>query len=133
MTGTKEALAKTDFILKYVKARPINACGKTSFMQLVCLIRHCQLFITPDSAPLHLAAAVGAPCIALFGPTCAKRHLPPGDKILALQKDIACAPCYHRQCRHSRCMKQIGVEEMLEAMRTLVPGLFKKGEISVVK
>ncbi|MDP3768526.1 MAG: glycosyltransferase family 9 protein, partial [Dehalococcoidia bacterium] len=89
--------------------------GRTSLMELVCVIKRCHLFITHDSSPLHLAAAVGTPTVALFGPTDPRRHLPPTFRGRVIKKDVFCSPCYSATCRtvtHA-CMQRIEVEEVL--------------------
>ncbi|MBI2104342.1 MAG: glycosyltransferase [Candidatus Omnitrophica bacterium] len=92
--------------------------GKTSLMELACVIRRCQIFLAHDSSALHLAAAVGTPTIALFGPTDPRRHLPPTFTGRVIKKDVFCSPCYSPRCRtitHA-CMDRIGVEEVLSAV-----------------
>jgi ADP-heptose:LPS heptosyltransferase len=66
---------------------------------------------------MHLAAAVGVPCVALFGPTDPGRTAPAGDGHRILYTDRWCSPCFRRRCplvRH-RCLKEIGVERVLAA------------------
>ena len=92
--------------------------GKTSLMELACVIKRCQVFLAHDSSALHLAAAVGTPTIALFGPTDPRRHLPPTFTGQVIKKDVFCSPCYSPRCRtitHA-CMNTIGVEEVLSAV-----------------
>jgi lipopolysaccharide heptosyltransferase I len=59
-----------------------DLCGRTSLPQLAALLRRCALFVGNDSGPLHLAAAVGAPCLALFGPTNPLRTGPFGNHMV---------------------------------------------------
>ncbi|OIO37434.1 MAG: lipopolysaccharide heptosyltransferase II, partial [Candidatus Omnitrophica bacterium CG1_02_49_10] len=98
----------------------INACGRTSLMELACLIKRCSVFITGDSASLHIASGVGAPFVALFGPTDPARHLPPSDKFILLYKKVKCSPCYKSECRDIRCMKHIKTEDVFDAVRELL-------------
>lgn len=121
LTGTTDDSPAAKSIVNLIKsAKPIIACGKTSLNQLACLIRRCKVFISPDSAPLHLACAVDTPFIALFGPTDARRHLAAGAKGIVLNKNMLCSPCYKPKCRRKDCMEKISVENVLEAIAKLL-------------
>ncbi|MBI3330977.1 MAG: glycosyltransferase [Candidatus Omnitrophica bacterium] len=104
-------------------APPHFLIGQTSLMELACVIKRCQVFLAHDSSALHLAAAVGTPTIALFGPTDPRRHLPPTFTGQVIKKNVFCSPCYSPRCRtitHA-CMDRIGVEEVLSAVWGLLP------------
>jgi ADP-heptose:LPS heptosyltransferase len=95
--------------------------GQTSWLELACVSRRCQVFVTNDSAPLHLAAAVGTPTVALFGPTDPARHVPRAALVQVIRKPVPCSPCYSTWCKtvtHT-CMKQITVDEVAEAVDQL--------------
>lgn len=99
-------------------AKPVLALGALRLMELACLIRRCRAFVTTDSAPLHIAAAVGTPTIALFGPTDPARHAPEAPTIRVLKKPVFCSPCYSTWCRtrtHA-CMKRIAVEDVIASV-----------------
>lgn len=108
--------------LKRAKCKPIDAIGKTNIPRLASLIKKCNLLLSSDSAPLHVAASVGTPFIALFGPTDPRRHLAPADRnCVILKKALKCSPCYHRHCkRHHRCMRSIKPDEVHEAIVKLL-------------
>ncbi|MFA4983751.1 MAG: GT4 family glycosyltransferase PelF [Candidatus Omnitrophota bacterium] len=117
VTGTSGDIAQARALLGMTRdARPINACGKTTVNQLACLIKRCGAYISSDSAPLHVAAAVGTPFVALFGPTDPRRHLPPAENFIVIRKDLSCGPCYKSKCRRPKCMQLIRPEEVLEAV-----------------
>ncbi len=121
LTGTAADAAPANALLSQLKEyAPINACGKTTVNQLACLIRRCVCFISGDSAPLHVAAAMGVPLVALFGPTDPKRHMPPSSRAVVLEQDIPCRRCYRPSCAHRRCMRQISAEEVREAVNRLL-------------
>ncbi len=120
LTGAKEDAPAANRLISQVKNKPINMVGKTTLMELACLIKKCRLFITADSAPLHIACAVSTPCIALFGPTDPKRHLQPSQSTVVIQKNLKCSPCYKKLCKNIKCMDRISVEEVYEtAMKML--------------
>lgn len=121
ITGTDKDSQRLDLLLKSIKAaKPINACGKTTINQLACLIAKCSAYISPDSAPLHIAAAVKTPFVALFGPTDPKRHLAPAKDYVLLKKELPCSPCYKSKCKDVKCMEAITPQEVLEAVEKLL-------------
>ncbi|MCX5702681.1 MAG: lipopolysaccharide heptosyltransferase II [Candidatus Omnitrophica bacterium] len=121
LTGTEKDVSRANELMSMVKnLRPLNSCGKTSVNQLACLMKKCSVYITADSAPLHIAAAVGVPFVALFGPTDPKRHLPAAEDCVLIKKDLACSPCYKSKCKSGKCMELIRPEEVLEAINKLL-------------
>ncbi|MBU0502798.1 MAG: GT4 family glycosyltransferase PelF [Candidatus Omnitrophota bacterium] len=121
ITGAQEDLDQAGNLINAIKgAKPINACGKTTINQLACLIAKCGVYISMDSAPMHIASCVGTPFIALFGPTDPKRHLPPAKKYTVIKKDLPCSPCYRSKCKKQKCMNSITWEEVLEAVNKLL-------------
>ncbi len=121
-TGTGDSKEVIEQIIKFTQCKPINAAGKTSMMQLAALIRRCALLITVDSAPMHIAAALKVPFVALFGPTDPARHLPFAQKSALIRKALPCSPCYSPRCFRMNCMKEITVEEVFEAAVNLLKG-----------
>jgi ADP-heptose:LPS heptosyltransferase len=69
---------------------------------------------------MHLAAAVGTPVIALFGPTDPRRTGPYGEGHLVIQKALSCSPCLLKKCDSMQCMRDISVEDIFEAVREKV-------------
>ena len=100
----------------------VNLVGKTNLRQLGALIERMNFYITCDSGPMHIAAAVKTPTIALFGPTSPIRHAPYGTGHIVIQKQIECNPCYERTCRRNHeCMRAIEVGEVLQRVEELLP------------
>ncbi len=121
LTGIENDLERAAELIKSVSnIKPINACGKTSINQLACLIFKCNVYLTGDSAPLHIAAAMDVPFVALFGSTDPRRHLPPAKKFTVIKKDLPCSPCYKPKCRKVKCMESISADEVLEAIERLL-------------
>jgi len=106
----EEALARD--LEGAIRGKVINAAGKTTLPQLAALVKRCKVFVTGDSAPMHIASSMGTNFVALFGPTDAKRHLEPTDKGRVIQKDVRCGPCYKPGCKKPVCMERISVEEV---------------------
>jgi len=128
ITGTEKDLnAANTLVNKLKNIKIINACGKTTVNQLASLIKKCSVFISPDSAPLHVAASVNVPFIALFGATNPKRHLAPVEECAVIRKDLDCSPCYKSKCKINKCMELIKPEEVLEAIDKLLILRDRKG------
>lgn len=103
--------------------RPYNFVNKTNIRQLASLLKRSSLVITNDSAPLHLACAVGAKTLALFGPTDPKKYGPTGELDAVINKKLSCAPCESAACKHNyECMKLITPEEVFETARMMMEG-----------
>ncbi len=119
ITGAKEDIPLAERFVSSSRIKPVNMVGKTSLLELAALIEKCSVYITSDSAPLHIASAMKVPYVALFGPTDPQRHCPPGAGFV-LKKDLKCSPCYNSQCKTFDCMKKITVEEVEESVRKLL-------------
>jgi len=111
----------------------IDFAGKTSIGQLAAQLERCALFIGNDSSPMHLAAAVGTPVIAIFGPTSPEEYgpYPPDDpRHVALWHHPTGRPCFFlgkmQTCAHCTCMQAVTIEEVWNAVLTLIPSLQSK-------
>lgn len=121
ITGTDKDRALAASLAAGVKnLKLIDSCGKLTINQLACLIKRCAVYITGDSAPLHIAAGVDTPVIALFGPTDPKRHVPPARVCSVIRKELPCSPCYKSKCAHAKCMRSITAEEVMAAVDQLL-------------
>ncbi|MDP3143170.1 MAG: GT4 family glycosyltransferase PelF [Candidatus Omnitrophota bacterium] len=120
ITGTEKEADLARELLQLVKSKPAIFVGKTTIMQLACLIKRCKVYISGDSAPLHVAAAMKVAVIGLFGPTSALRHMPPAEKFAVIKGKVDCAPCYKPNCRNIKCMQAITVEEVLETIERFI-------------
>lgn len=120
LTGTKDDIELANRFKKFSKMKPIVACGKTNLLELAALIGRCKVFVTSDSAPMHIAAAMRVPFVAIFGPTDPKRHMPATDNCIVIYKKVTCSPCYKPVCSSNRCLKIITVEEVAKAIEKLI-------------
>ncbi len=98
--------------------RVINLAGYTTIRELACLIRDCDVVVTNDSGPMHIAAALNTPLVALFGSTDSDVTGPFGQSQAVMNKKVRCSPCLRRECPIDlRCMTQISVEEVATRVR----------------
>jgi len=96
--------------------RVINLAGITSLRELLALIQRCNVFLTNDSGPMHIAAALKTPLVALFGST-NEIATGPYKHGKVIHKHVSCSPCYKRTCPIDfRCMKRIEADEVYEAI-----------------
>ncbi len=106
-----------DEVVAAGKGRAISMAGKTGLKELVTLISRAGFFVSNDTGPMHIAAALGIPVFALFGPANPTRTGPYGSGHKIIRKEMSCAPCYRqRPCSHWRCMEDLSVNKVLEAI-----------------
>ena len=153
-SSDRREMDKIKCIMDHVKSSPINLSGMLTLKQLAALSQRASLFFGVDSAPMHIAAAVGTPVVALFGPTGAFNWGPWGnnqksevrsqksEKIpyperngmqrsephTVIQRDWDCIPCGEDGCKGSKisdCLEDIGVDEVKKIIERYLES-FKK-------
>ncbi len=99
----------------------LNLIGRTSVRELMAVLARCRLVVTNDSGPMHIAAALGVPIVAVFGPTDHTTTSPFGEACRIVRSPVECAPCMQRECPiDHRCMTRVTAEEVLAAARELL-------------
>ncbi len=101
----------------------LNLAGKTTLRELISLISECDIFLSNDSGPMHIAYAVGTPLVAIFGSTDPKLTGPAGEDSIVLNSGLSCSPCFDRICRENdlRCLYAITAEDVYHALKGLLP------------
>jgi lipopolysaccharide heptosyltransferase II len=95
--------------------------GKTSLETLIGVLAESSLMITNDSGPMHIAAALGVPTVAVFGSTDERVTSPCGPRTRVVKHPVECSPCLLRECPiDHRCMDGVTVEDVCRAARELV-------------
>ena len=125
--GAGDAALAAEIARAAGRERVVDATGKLSLLASAELLSRCAGLVTNDSAPQHLASAVGTPTVTIFGPTVpsfgfgplAPRHATVGDELLA------CRPCDSHGPKvcplgHWKCMKELGVEHVSRTLDTLL-------------
>ncbi len=107
-------------------ASAVNCAGLLSLGEFLALLRHCAVFITNDSGPMHVAASAGTPVVALFGPE-SPQFYGPLVHARVLYRQLACSPClnvYNAKrfvCPYNaRCMRELSVDEVQRAVQSLL-------------
>ncbi len=99
----------------------IDLCGKTDLKELTALIAGAKAVVSNDSGPMHIAAALDRPVIAIFGPTDPVKTGPYGwqknKKLTVIRAGVPCSPCRKKKCSDLICMNNISVEAVYEALK----------------
>ncbi len=120
LTGGESA--PLERICRKMRTKAVNLGGRTTLRELACIYREAVLLVTTDSGPMHLAAAVGTPVVALFGPTDPARTGPYGPGHRIIRQGLSCSPCFRKRCETPRCMTDISVEEVFTAVKEMLAG-----------
>lgn len=134
--GSADESVRASELARAAGPETYSVAGKTSLADLKAVLRMCGLLIGCDSAGMHIAAAVGTPTVALFGPSSPVSWAPRGDKHLVISKPWSCVPCRKKGCydtKISRCMEnltfdevRVGVERQIVALLNGEKGLRKR-------
>jgi heptosyltransferase-1 len=97
----------------------VDLVGATSLRELAALLARAALVVCHDSGPMHVAAALDRPLVALFGPTNPARTGPYAARARVVARDLDCMPCYRRQCPldHHDCLRVLSVDVVARAVR----------------
>lgn len=117
--GTSAEADVVKVIAAEMRRTPINLTGKTAIADLPALLSRCHLFIGNDSGAMHVAAAVGLPIVAIFGPTDPKGTAPITARCTIIQESPHCSPCFLRHCPiDHRCMRRITADSVAAAAQS---------------
>jgi len=107
---------------------PLNLAGATSLRELAAALKICDLVLTNDSGPMHLAAAVSTPVVAVFGSTSPELTGPVfSARAQVVRRPAPCSPCFRRECPIDlRCLRGIETEQVVAAALTCLAGGVRK-------
>lgn len=127
LVGTQEEAIGLAPLTAMQHSKIHNLVGKTSITELIGVLGNAKAVVTTDTGPSHIAAAAGAPTLALFGPSdsretgpysCETNHV----EIVSLNLD--CSPCSFtprfKQCQHNNCMKMLTADIVLSRLSTVI-------------
>jgi lipopolysaccharide heptosyltransferase I len=115
VTGGAADQEMAEHILEGLTGPALNLAGRTTLPEMLGWLRQAALAVTTDTGPMHLAAALGIPVVALFGPTSPWRTGPFGEGHQVLRLEVPCSPCFQRCCPEPRCLGDISSGLVLEA------------------
>ncbi len=119
-TGSQTDRKAVQEITSLMQEQGIDLSGKTDLLTLAALYEKTVCLISTDTGPMHMAAAMGTPVIALFGPTAPWRTGPFGNGHTIIRTGIPCSPCFKRKCAQLDCMKEIEAEKVLNAVSKII-------------
>jgi predicted lipopolysaccharide heptosyltransferase III len=111
-------------IASRAQGRLLVLAGQTTILEHAALLKRCALWVGSDNGPMHMAAALGVPVVALFGPSNPAEWGPRGERVAILYKGLDCRRCFHPSCFRGEesCMKLISVDEVFAAATQLLEG-----------
>jgi lipopolysaccharide heptosyltransferase II len=109
--------------IKEIAPDCVNLTGMTSLREAAIILKHSRLLVTADSGIMHIAYAVGAPTVSIFGSGIEKKWAPVGKAHIVFNKHLACSPCtrfgYTPHCMNKiECLASVSVEEVIKAAET---------------
>lgn len=122
LTGSAADRRLVQYIARAAEVPSIDMAGRLSLAELAALIRRLNVYLTVDSGPAHMAAAVGTSLVTLWGPGIFEQTAPlsPRNPPRILYHRVPCAPCYGtaamKKCKDNICMKEIQVDEVKKAL-----------------
>jgi len=101
----------------------VPLAGKTALRELIALMSECDVILSNDSGPMHIADALAVPLVAIFGSTSPELTGPRKPSSHVIRADIDCSPCFRRKCSDIGlpCMEFIGVDEVFDAITQAIP------------
>jgi heptosyltransferase-3 len=104
------------------RAAAVSLAGRLTLRQYAAVLKRCALFVGNDNGPMHMAAALGVPLVALFGPSNPAEWGPRGARTEVLYRGLDCRRCFHPTCTRGEesCMRQITVDEVFAAASKLL-------------
>lgn len=118
--GSNDEQPLADAVCRASPERCLNLAGATSLPEMIEWLRRCELMVTNDTGPMHVAAALGRPVIGVFGPTEPRRTGPYGQLNRVAQHQLPCVPCLKSRCawpRPMECLTAITPDEVLARVR----------------
>ncbi len=110
-------------VVDAAQSAPLDWCGRLDLRVLKAVVKRARLLVCNDAGARHIAVALGVPCVALFGPTSVAKTALNLERVRVFASDVACRPCYHRNCPiDHRCMRAIRPEAVAAAAREILSG-----------
>lgn len=122
LCGTPAEASLGEAIAARMRTQPIDLVGKTTLEEFLALLPSADLFIGNDSGAMHLAAGVGLPQVAIFGPTDEQGTGPVNPAARLVKQPVSCSPCFLRHCPvDHRCMERVSLQQVWQAVEEALP------------
>ncbi len=116
--GSREELAICKLVQRRIEdaQQPcVNFAGTTGLAEFIELAAACEVYLTNDSGPMHIASALGVPTVVIFGPTDDSATGPTGTRSRVIREPVECSPCLLRECPiDHRCMTRVGAARVAQ-------------------
>ncbi|HET6387006.1 MAG TPA: lipopolysaccharide heptosyltransferase II [Armatimonadota bacterium] len=109
-----------DAIAAKMRSNPLSIAGQTSLKTLAAVFERSAIYLGGDTGPMHIAAAMGTPVLAIFGPTDPEKTGPVGAPYRIIRHEVPCGPCRLHECGHHTCMRRVTPEEVTAAALELI-------------
>ena len=127
LLGTRADGRAAEEVLQSLASPAQSFVGQTSLREMMLILRRCELILTNDSGAMHVAAALGVPTVAIFGPTVKPfGFFPVGARTAVVEvSNLDCRPCSvhgSKKCPlgHFRCMNDVTVDRVVDSAQTLL-------------
>jgi predicted lipopolysaccharide heptosyltransferase III len=134
ITGSADERGRAADLVKEARVEVYNLAGRTTIGDLAGVLKKCGVLIGIDSAALHIAAAVGTPTVAIFGPSAPVNWAPRGKQHEVVRKDLPCVPCRRKGCNNSgvsRCLQELEVGEVMEVADKKITEILERNQSSL--
>jgi heptosyltransferase-2 len=129
LVGSGEEAEVSAAVAVAARHRPLDLTGKTSLAESAALLAVCDLLVTNDTGPAHLADAVGCPVVVIFGPTDPVTTRPFSESAVVVRRPPDCAPCMLRDCPiDHRCMTAVSPRDVFAEAARLLAGRARPAE-----
>ncbi len=119
-TGSNVDRPYVEAIAENMSLKAVNLAGLTTLKELAHLFHIATAAVSTDTGPMHIAAAMDCPVVALFGPTDPIRTGPYGSRHMVIRTQVDCSPCFKKHCSTRVCMREITPSETFSALAKLI-------------
>jgi ADP-heptose:LPS heptosyltransferase len=118
-TGALSDVDQVERVLRQMRSEAIPVCGQLSLLQTAALLERAVLYVGNDTGPMHIAAAMGTPAVAIFSARDYPRQwYPYGEQHFVIRRDVPCSPCFLDECdRGLICLERIQVNDVIQAIQ----------------
>lgn len=117
VVGNSSDIHLAEEVVRFSKGKAVSIAGRTGLKELISIIKRAKFILCNDSGPMHIAAALGIPVFAIFGPTDPVRTGPYGYGHTIIRNGISCSPCRRRRCKDMSCINDLKVETVYEIIK----------------